>query len=182
MPWPFSQLVFCSISRSPPVLPCQLPCQAVRQPLHRIECCEVPHSPLLQVCQYCKCTSSGASARPAPSASANVSGSTTACSVSRHLQCPVCRSFPRPLHRQIFRKCGWLLPLLLWQPVCELVPCPAHAHVSLTSAASIFATMSAGVSTTSLACILTDVLLSVFPEPLLPRVSISILTSFSLGL
>ena len=46
--------------------------------------------------------SSSASARAAPNASAIVSVCTPACSVSRHPQCPVCRSFPWPPHRRVF--------------------------------------------------------------------------------
>ena len=48
---------------------------------------------------YC----SSALACPAPSASANLSVCTTACSVSK------------PPYRRVFQKCCWLLPFLLWQ-------------------------------------------------------------------
>ena len=123
---------------------------------------------------------SSASARTAPSASANVSVLTPACSLSRNPQCPVRRSFPRSSHRRVIRKClGFYLcycgtRCMNWYPALHIQ--------QLTSSASIFASVSAGVSTTALACILPDVLLSVSPEPLLPRESISILTSFSLSL
>ena len=107
-------IFFCSA----PLLPSQPPSQAVPQPPHCLVCCEVSRSLLLQSC------------RPVSRA--------TPCSLSAKCVCK-CFGFPSYLlsvslfpsatTSPSILKVSLLLPLILWQPVCELVPCPAHPQV-----------------------------------------------------